>query len=164
MANITLKGNPIHTCSDLPAVGSAAPDFKFIKVDLSEVSKADFAGKKCILNVFPSIDTPTCALSTKKFNEEAAKLDNTVVICVSADLPFAQKRFCAAEGIENVVTGSTFRSSFGKDYGLEIIDGPLVGLLSRCVVVINENGEVTYSEQVAEIADEPNYEKAIAAL
>ncbi len=164
MANITLKGNPIHTCSDLPAVGSTAPDFKFIKVDLSEASKADFAGKKCILNVFPSIDTPTCAVSTKKFNEEAAKLENTVVICVSADLPFAQKRFCAAEGIENVVTGSTFRSSFGKDYGLEIIDGPLLGLLSRCVVVINENGEVAYSEQVAEIADEPNYEKAIAAL
>ena len=164
MANITLKGNPIHTSADLPAVGSVAPDFKFIKVDLSEVSKADFAGKKCILNVFPSIDTPTCALSTKKFNEEAAKLDNTVVICVSADLPFAQKRFCAAEGIQNVETGSTFRSSFGKDYGLEIVDGPLVGLLSRCVIVINENGEVTYSEQVAEIADEPNYEQAIAAL
>lgn len=164
MANITLKGNPINTCADLPAVGSVAPDFKFIKVDLSEVSKADISGKKCILNVFPSIDTPTCALSTKKFNEEAAKLDNTLVICVSADLPFAQKRFCAAEGIENVQTASTFRSSFGKDYGLEIVDGPLLGLLSRCVIVIDENGQVIYSEQVPEIADEPNYAKAIAAL
>ena len=116
------------------------------------------------MNIFPSIDTPTCALSTKRFNEEAAKLENTIVICVSADLPFAQKRFCAAENIENVETASTFRSSFGKDFGLEIADSVLTGLLSRCIVVINENGEVVYTEQVSEIADEPNYEAALASL
>lgn len=164
MAQITLKGNPINTCGDLPTVGSAAPDFTLVKTDLSELTLDSNAGKKVILNIFPSIDTPTCALSTKRFNEEASKLDNTVVVCVSADLPFAFKRFCGAEGIENVETASTFRSSFGKDYGLEFADGPLVGLLSRSIVILDEDRKVVYTEQVAETADEPNYEAALAAI
>jgi len=164
MASITLKGNPVNTTGSLPATGKTAPAFTLVKADLSEVTNGSYAGKKIILNIFPSIDTPTCALSTKRFNEEAAKLENTIVICVSADLPFAQKRFCAAENIENVETASTFRSSFGKDFGLEIADSVLTGLLSRCIVVINENGEVVYTEQVSEIADEPNYEAALASL
>jgi thioredoxin-dependent peroxiredoxin len=164
MASITLKGNPISTCGELPAVGSTAASFKLVKTDLSEVTNESYAGKKIILNIFPSIDTPTCALSTKRFNEEAAKLENTTIICVSADLPFAQKRFCGAEGIENVETASTFRSSFGVDFGVEICDSVLLGLLSRSIIVINENGEVVYTEQVAETADEPNYGAALAAL
>jgi thioredoxin-dependent peroxiredoxin len=164
MAKITLKGNPVNTNGSLPSVGSKAPDFNLVKTDLSDIKLADFLGKKVVLNVFPSIDTPTCALSTKRFNQEAAKLKNTVVICVSADLPFAQKRFCAAEGIENVTTASSFRSAFGKNYGLEIVDSVLKNLLSRAVVIINAEGKVVYTEQVAEIAQEPNYTAALAAL
>jgi len=164
MAQITLKGNPINTCGDLPMIGSSAPQFSLVKTDLSEATKATYAGKNVILNIFPSIDTPTCALSTKRFNTEASKLNNTVVICVSADLPFAQKRFCAAEGIANVETASSFRSSFGSDYGLEIVDGVLKGLLSRAVVILDAAGKVVYTEQVSEIASEPNYQAAIAAL
>jgi thioredoxin-dependent peroxiredoxin len=164
MASITLKGNPVSTCGELPAVGSKAAAFTLVKTDLSEVTNQSYAGKKIILNIFPSIDTPTCALSTKRFNEEAAKLENTVIICVSADLPFAQKRFCAAEGIENVEAASTFRSSFGVDFGVEISDSVLLGLLSRSIIVINEKGEVAYTEQVGETADEPNYDAALAAL
>lgn len=164
MATVTLKGNAIETVGDLPAVGSTAPDFNLVKTDLSEVRLADFKGKKLILNIFPSIDTGTCAMSVRQFNEKAAQLDNTAVVCVSADLPFAASRFCGAEGIENVITGSTFRSSFGQDYGVTFATGPLAGLLSRAVVVIDETGKVVYTQQVAETADEPNYDTALAAL
>jgi thiol peroxidase len=164
MSQITLKGNPVNTVGSLPSIGTSAPDFTLVKTDLSEISKSDLAGKSVILNIFPSIDTPTCALSTKRFNTEAAQLENTVVICVAADLPFAQKRFCAAEGIDNVETGSSFRSSFGADYGLEIADSVLKGLLSRAVIVINGEGNVVYTEQVPEIANEPDYASAIKAL
>jgi thiol peroxidase len=164
MAQVTLKGNPFNTCGELPATGSSAPNSSVVKNDLSEVTLDSYLGKKVILNVFPSIDTPTCATSTRRFNSEAANLNNTVVVCVSADLPFAQKRFCAAEGIDNVETASTFRSSFGKDYGVEFVDGPLLGLLSRSIIVVDEKGNVIYSQQVAETADEPDYDAAIAAL
>ncbi len=165
MATITLGGNPIHTGGNLPAVGSKAPDFQLIKTDLSTVSLADLAGKRVILNIFPSIDTPTCAASTRKFNEKASELENTTVLCVARDLPFAMKRFCGAEGLDNVVPASDFKAGqFGKDYGLEITDGKLEGLHSRAVVVIDENGQIVYTEQVPEIADEPNYEQALAAL
>jgi thiol peroxidase len=165
MAQITLKGNPVQTAGTLPAVGSQAPDFKVTKSDLSDVSLKDFAGKKVVLNIFPSIDTDVCASSVRKFNADATKLSNTVVLGVSADLPFALKRFCGAEGITNVTTSSDFRDgSFGKAYGVRITDGPLKGLLSRAVVVIDEKGKVLYNEQVPEITQEPNYEKALAAL
>jgi len=164
MAKITLKGNPFETLGDLPAIGSKAPDFSLVKPDLSEVSLKNYAGRILILNIFPSIDTPTCALSVRKFNEEAAQQENLTVLCVSADLPFAAGRFCGAEGIANVETGSSFRSSFAKDYGVGIKNGPLAGLLSRAVVVINEQGEVIYTEQVQETADEPDYDSALAAL
>ncbi|TPE52842.1 thiol peroxidase [Maribrevibacterium harenarium] len=164
MATVTLKGNPIETVGELPAVGSKAPEFELVKTDLSVATLADYAGKKLVLNIFPSIDTPTCATSVRKFNEQAAKLDNTVVICVSADLPFAAARFCGAEGIENVLTGSSFRSSFGEDYGVTFTTGPLVGILSRAVVVIGEDGQVLHTEQVAETADEPNYEAVLNVL
>jgi len=164
MASITLKGNVINTLGDLPAVGSKSAEFSLIRNDLSEVTLGDFSGKKKILNIFPSVDTPVCATSTKKFNEEVSKVDNIVVLCISADLPFAQKRFCGAEGIDKVETLSAFRSSFGKDYQVEIIDGPLKGLLSRAILVLDENNKVLYTEQVPEIAQEPNYEKALASL
>jgi thioredoxin-dependent peroxiredoxin len=165
MAQITFKGNPFNTAGSLPKSGSAAPDFSVTKADLSETSLKDYAGKKLVLNIFPSIDTPVCATSVRKFNEEAGKLANTVVLCVSKDLPFAQKRFCAAEGLENVVTASEYKnSSFSDAYGVKIADGPLAGLLSRAVVVINEGGKVAYTEQVPEIAQEPDYGKALAAL
>lgn len=164
MATVTLQGNPLETAGSLPAVGSKAPDFTLVKADLSPVSLGDLAGKRVVLNIFPSIDTGTCAMSVRKFNEKAASLDNTQVICVSADLPFAAGRFCGAEGIANVITGSTFRSSFGKDYELEFTTGPLTGLLSRSVVVIDTDGTVLYTQQVAETADEPDYDAAIAAL
>ena len=164
MATITLKGNAVETVGNLPATGSAAPSFELVKTDLSSASLDSYKGKNLILNIFPSIDTPTCATSVRKFNEKAASLDNTAVVCVSADLPFAQKRFCGAEGIENVESASTFRSSFGKDYGVEISTGVLTGLLSRAIVVIDGSGEVVYTEQVGEIADEPNYDAALAAL
>ena len=165
MARITFKGNPINTVGTLPAVGSKAPDFKLTKTDLSDVSLKDFAGKKIVLNIFPSIDTGVCATSVRKFNQEASKLSNAVVVGVSRDLPFAHKRFCGAEGIEKVVTTSDLRDgSFGKSYGVTMVEGPLAGLLSRSVVVLDETGTVVYTEQVPEIAQEPDYAKALAAL
>jgi len=164
MAQITLKGNAINTNGNLPATGSTAADFTLVKDDLSEVNLATYAGKKKVLNVFPSIDTPVCALSVKRFNKDAAGKDNAVVLNISADLPFAQKRFCGSEGIENAENLSGFRSSFAQDYGLEIVDGPLKGLCSRAVVILDENNNVVYSEQIPEITQEPNYEAALAAL
>ncbi len=165
MARITFKGNPISTVGALPAVGSNAPDFKLTKTDLSDVSLKDFAGKKVILNIFPSIDTGVCATSVRKFNQEAANLPNTVVVGVSKDLPFAHKRFCGAEGITGVVTTSDLREgSFGKSYGVTMTEGPLAGLLSRSIVVLDEKGTVKYTEQVPEITQEPDYAKAMAAV
>jgi len=165
MATITLKGNPIHTAGNLPAVGTKAPDFKLVKSDLSEASLSDFHGKKVILNIFPSLDTSVCATSIRKFNAEASKLDNTVVLCISRDLPFAHGRFCSTEGLKNVVPLSEFRNdNFGKAYGVKIEDSGMAGLLSRAVVVVDESGKVTYTEQVPEITQEPDYEKAIKAL
>lgn len=165
MARITFKGNPINTAGSLPAVGSKAPDFRLTKTDLSDVSLKDFAGKKVVLNIFPSIDTGVCAASTRRFNQEAANLPNTAVLGVSRDLPFAHGRFCGAEGIKAVVNTSELRDQgFGKAYGVVIAEGPLAGLFSRAVVVIDESGQVAYTEQVPEIAQEPNYQKALDAL
>lgn len=165
MATITLGGNPIHTAGELPAVGSKAPDFKLVQTDLSEVSLGDYKGTRLVLNIFPSIDTGVCATSVRTFNQKAGELNNTKVLCISKDLPFAQKRFCGAEGIENVVNLSDFKEgAFGKDYGLTITDGPLAGLHSRAIVVVDENGVITHTEQVPEIAQEPNYETALASL
>ena len=165
MATVTLKNNPFHTVGELPSVGSVAPNFELVGVDLATKKLADFAGKKVVLNIFPSVDTPTCATSVRTFNQKAAQLANTVVLCISKDLPFAQTRFCGAEGIDNVVMLSDFRAgAFGQAYGLTFTDGPLTGLLSRSIVVLNEEGQVVYTEQVAETADEPNYELALAAL
>jgi thioredoxin-dependent peroxiredoxin len=165
MATITLGGNPINTSGSLPAVGSKAPDFNLVKNDLSTTTLADFAGSKLVLNIFPSIDTGTCATSVRTFNAKASALENTKVLCISRDLPFAQKRFCGAEGLENVINLSDFKDgSFGKEYGLTIIDGPLAGLHSRVVIIVDENGAVKYAEQVSEIANEPNYDAALAAL
>ncbi len=165
MATITLGGNTVHTLGELPAVGSSAPDFTLTKDDLSSASLSDFSGKKVVLNIFPSVDTGTCAQSVRQFNQEAAELSNTEVLCVSRDLPFAQKRFCGAEGIENVHMFSDFKDhKFGQDYGVEFSDGGFQGLLSRCVVVLNEEGKVLHTEQVGETADEPNYKAALEAL
>ena len=165
MAKITLKGNPVTTIGELPKVGAKAPDFTLVKTDLGNVSLKDFAGKKVVLNIFPSIDTAVCALSVRTFNQKAAALANTVVLCVSKDLPFAHKRFCGAEGIEKVVAVSAFRGpDFGKDYGVTIQDGGLAGLFARAVVVIGADGRVLYQELVPEIAQEPNYDKALAAV
>jgi len=164
MAQVTLGGNPVHTSGDLPAVGASAPAFSLVGADLSEYDASTFAGKNVILNIFPSIDTPTCATSVRQFNERAAGMDETVVLCVSADLPFAMGRFCGAEGIENVKVGSTFRSDFGSDYGVTLTDGVLQGVLARAVVVIGPDGTVKHTELVSEIAQEPNYDAALAAL
>lgn len=165
MATITLKGTPIETIGDLPKVGEKAPAFTLTKRDLSETTLDDFAGKRIVLNIFPSIDTQVCATSVRRFNVEAAKLENSVVLCVSADLPFAHERFCGAEGIDDVLSLSSFRSeAFGKDYGVKITSGPLTGLMSRAVVIIDESLKVIYTEQVPEIVQEPNYEAALAAL
>ena len=165
MADITLKGNAIHTVGELPAVGSQAPDFSLTNTDLADISLKDYAGKNVILNIFPSLDTPVCASSIRRFNEDAAKVENTVVICASLDLPFAHKRFCAAEGIENVVSASEMHTrTFGEDYGVRIADGPLTGIFSRAIVVIDGEGKVKYTEQVPEITQEPNYEAALASL
>jgi len=165
MATITLKGNTIHTIGEIPQVGSKAPDFSLIARNLSKVSLADYKGSKLILNIFPSLDTGTCAASVRQFNKEASNLNNTKVLCISRDLPFAQGRFCGAEGLENVVTLSDFATGqFGKDYGLEITDGPLAHLHSRVVIVLDKEGVVKYSQQVPEIVDEPNYEAALKAL
>ncbi|MGR9106786.1 MAG: thiol peroxidase [Gammaproteobacteria bacterium] len=164
MATITLKGSPLNTCGDLPAVGSRAPDFQLVDGKLSDVSLQDYAGKRKILNIVPSLDTPTCATSTRKFNEKANQLENTVVLVVSADLPFAQGRFCGAEGLKNVVPLSTFRSNFAEDYGVALVDGALRGLTARAVVVVDSDNKVLYTELVGEIANEPDYDKALAAL
>jgi thiol peroxidase len=165
MAKITLKGNEINTIGELPKVGEKAKDFSLVKGDLSRVNLSDFKGNKLVLNIFPSLDTGTCAASVRNFNKLAAGLENTKVLCISRDLPFAQNRFCGAEGIENVVTLSDFATGgFGKNYGLEIIDGPLQGLHSRAVVVLDEQGTVVYNQQVPEIVDEPDYNKALEAL
>ena len=164
MANIKFKGNPAHTSGELPKVGATAPDFKLVKNDLSESSLASYAGKNKVLNIFPSIDTGVCATSVRKFNAEAATAPNTVVLNISMDLPFAQTRFCGAEGIANVETLSAFRSSFGRDYGLMMTDTPLVGLCSRAVVVVSADNRILYTEQVADITSEPNYEAALKAV
>ena len=165
MASITLKGNKVQTIGNLPKVGEKAPNFTLTATDLSQKTLADYAGKKVVLNIFPSVDTGTCATSVRNFNKEAAALENTKVVCVSKDLPFAQGRFCGAEGIENVDMLSDFASgNFGKDYELTITDGPLAALHSRCIVVIDEKGVVTHTEQVSEIVDEPNYAQALKAL
>ncbi|WP_396145644.1 thiol peroxidase [Flavobacterium sp.] len=165
MASITLGGNPINTSGTLPNIGTNAPDFKLVKTDLSLASLADFQGSRLVLNIFPSIDTGTCATSVRTFNAKASSLENTKVLCISRDLPFAQKRFCGAEGLENVINLSDFNTGcFGKDYGLEITDSVLAGLHSRVVIVLDENGTILHTEQVSEIANEPNYEAAITAL
>jgi thiol peroxidase len=165
MATVTLGGNPVHTNGELPAKGTKSPHFELTGNDLKPVQLEDFTGKKLILNIFPSIDTGTCAASVRQFNQRAASLPNTTVLCVSRDLPFAQKRFCGAEGIDNVLTASDFKDgSFGKQFGLELTDGALQGLHGRAVVVLNEQGEVVHTELVSEIANEPNYDAAIAAL
>jgi thioredoxin-dependent peroxiredoxin len=163
MAQTALGGNPVNTVGELPAIGST-PSYTLTAGDLSDLTPAELSGKKVLLNIFPSVDTPTCASSVRQFNQRAAALDNTVVVNVSADLPFAQKRFCAAEGIENVSNASSFRSDFGTDFGVTLADGRLKGLLARAVVVLDESGTVTYTELVPEIANEPNYDAAIAAL
>ena len=165
MASITLGGNPIHTNGELPQIGSKAIDFNLVKTDLGTTTLSDFAGSRIILNIFPSIDTGTCATSVRKFNEKASSLNNTKVLCISRDLPFAQKRFCGAEGLEDVINLSDFKDgSFGKNYGLEITDGPLAGLHSRVIIVIDENCAILHTEQVSEIANEPNYEAALTVL
>lgn len=165
MAEITLKGNPIHTYGDLPPIGAQAPDFVLTKTDLADVSLKDFAGKRVVVNIFPSIDTPVCAASVRRFNAAVDKLENTVVLCASLDLPFAHERFCGAEGLDNVIPVTEMRArAFGEAYGVRIIDGPLAGIFSRAVVIIDGDGKVLYTEQVPEIAQEPDYEAALNAL
>lgn len=165
MAKVTLQKDIVSdTCGELPSVGSSALELSLTAGDLSDKTLASYAGKKKILNIIPSLDTPTCATSARKFNEQAASKDNTVVLLVSADLPFAQGRFCEAEGLKNVESLSTFRSSFAKDYGIEITQGPLTGLCGRAVIVLDENDKVIYTQLVTEIADEPDYDAALAAL
>jgi thioredoxin-dependent peroxiredoxin len=165
MSIVSLGGNPAHTSGELPAVGTEAPNFSLVKGDLSLISNSDLAGKKVVLNIFPSVDTPTCATSVRKFNAAASTLENTVVLCVSADLPFAQGRFCGAEGLSNVVTASSFRSpAFGADFGVTLTDTVLQGLLARAVVVLDESGKIVHTELVSEIAHEPNYDAALDAL
>lgn len=163
MAQITLHGNPLNTVGELPAVGSSAPAFTLTGTDLGAVSSEQFRGKPVLLNIFPSIDTPVCAASVRTFNERAAA-SGLAVLCVSKDLPFAQKRFCGAEGIDNVTPASAFRDSFGEDYGITMKDGPMAGLLGRAVLVIGADGNVVYSELVPEIGEEPNYDAALAAV
>ncbi len=165
MAQFTLKGNPFNTVGDLPAVGNPAPAFALVGSDLGDVTLAGLKGKKIVLNIFPSLDTDVCAASVRRFNQEAAALENTVVVCASMDLPFAHKRFCTAEGIEGVVSASDFRSGeFSRDYGVRIADGPLAGLMARSVVVIDESGTVVHSQLNAETVEEPDYDTALAAL
>ena len=165
MAQTALRGTPINTSGDLPAVGSAAPAYALTASDLSPMASDDLAGQRVVLNIFPSVDTPTCATSVRTFNERAASLENTTVLCVSADLPFAQGRFCGAEGIENAKTASTFRNpEFLEAFGVGMVDGPLSGLCARAVVVVDESGQVVHSQLVGEIADEPDYDAAIAAI
>jgi thiol peroxidase len=165
MAQVTLGGNPAQTSGDLPAVGAKAPDFVLTTTDLADVSLKDYAGKKVILNIFPSLDTPVCAASVRKFNAEANKLENTAVLCVSVDLPFAQKRFCGAEGLDSVIPLSALRTrDFGTDYGVSIVDGPLAGVFARAIVILDEKGTVTYTQLAPEIKEEPNYDEALAAV
>ena len=165
MAEITLKGNKINTVGDLPAVGSDAPDFVLTGKDLSDVKLSDLSGKKVVLNIFPSLDTEVCAASVRRFNSEAQTKDNTVVVCASLDLPFAHGRFCTTEGLENVVPLSMMRTrAFAEDYGVLLVDGPLAGVTARAVVVIDADGRVAYTQLVSEIADEPDYEAALAVL
>ena len=165
MASVLFGGNPVNTNGELPKVGTKAPDFKLLTSNLSIVSLSDFAGSKLVLNIFPSIDTPTCATSVRTFNAEASKLENTKVLCISRDLPFAQNRFCGAEGLENVINLSDFNTgNFGKDYGLEFVEGAFTGLHSRAIIVIDENGIIKHTEQVANTSNEPNYEATFAAL
>ncbi|MGH8548975.1 MAG: thiol peroxidase [Methylococcales bacterium] len=164
MATITLKGSPLNTSGNLPSVGSQAPDFQLVNGKLADVSLQDFSGKRKILSIVPSLDTPTCATSTRKFNERANQLENTVVLVISADLPFAQGRFCGAEGLNDVIPLSTFRSSFAEDYGIALVDGVLKGLTGRAIVILDPDNKVLYTQLVNEIADEPDYERALAAL
>lgn len=165
MATVTLQGNPIHTIGELPKVGSQAPDFRLVGTDLNERSLADFKGKKKLLNIVPSLDTPVCAISTRKFDQHYAEAKNAVMLIISADLPFAQKRFTEGEGLKNVVPLSMMRSrDFAKDYGVLITDGPLAGICARAIVVLDENDKVVYTQMVPEITQEPDYEKALAAL
>lgn len=165
MASITLGGTPVNTSGNLPNIGSKAPDFKLTATDMSTKTLSDFGGHKLVLNIFPSVDTGVCAQSIRSYNQEAAEMENTKVLCISRDLPFAQQRFCGAEGIENVVMLSDFKDgSFGKAYGLDFINGAFDALLSRCVIVLDENGIVQYTEQVQEIGEEPNYKASLYAL
>jgi len=165
MAQVTIQGNPVQTSGNLPAVGTAAPSFKLVKTDLSEAELQDYAGKNVVLNIFPSLDTSVCAASVRRFNKEAGESPDTVVLCISADLPFAHQRFCEAEGLNDVIPLSVFRTpEFGKDYGVTFTSGPLTGLLSRSVVIIDKSGKVAYTEQVPEISQEPDYDAALLAL
>lgn len=165
MAHITLQGNPLETSGELPAIGTKAPSFSLTKTDLTDCTLQDFNGKKIVLNIFPSIDTSVCAASVRRFNKEAGEAKNSVVLCISADLPFAHNRFCEAEGLKNVIPLSVFRSAgFGRDYGVIISTGPLKGLLSRAVIIIDKSGKVAYTEQVPEITQEPDYDQALRVL
>lgn len=164
MAKVTLKGNPFNTSGDLPTAGKQAPEFTLVKTDLSEIKNSELKGKRVVLNIFPSVDTPTCATSVRTFNQKASDLDNTVVVCVSQDLPFALARFCGAEGLDKVIPASAFRSSFASDYGVKLVDGPLSGLTARAVVVLDTDGKVLYNELVSEVAHEPDYDAALKAL
>jgi thiol peroxidase len=165
MATITFKGSPITTIGELPKINTMAPDFTLTKTDLSDATPKDFLGKTIVLNIFPSIDTPVCAASVRKFNDEASRFDNTVVLCISADLPFAHQRFCEVEGLKDVIPLSVFRSQeFGTNYGVTITDSPLKGLMSRAIVVIDKKGNVVYKQQTPEIAQEPNYDEALKAI
>ena len=164
MARITFQGTPMDTTGELSSKGKAVPDFRLVKQDMSETVLADYKGQRIVINIFPSIDTGVCAASVRRFNQEAAGLENTTVLCVSMDLPFALGRFCGAEGIENVIPASAFRATFGDDYCVVIADGPLAGLLSRAVVVVDETGTVIYTEQVPEITQEPDYDAALNSL
>jgi thiol peroxidase len=164
MATITFQGKPLRTSCELPAVGASAPDFSLVSGELQDVSLSNYAGKTKVLSIVPSLDTPTCAASTRIFNQKANGLENTVVLVISADLPFAQGRFCEAEGLDNVIPLSTFRSNFAEDYGVKIVDTILAGLTSRAIIIVDENDKVIYTELVAEIADEPDYDSALAVL
>ena len=164
MATTAIDGNPVQTVGELPAVGAKAPEFTLIGTDLQDVTSESLAGRRVVLNIFPSVDTGVCAASVRRFNELASGLENTTVVCASKDLPMALGRFCGAEGLENVVAASAFRSSFGEDYGVTQADGPLRGLLARTVIILDEDGEVIYSQLVPEIKTEPDYDAAIAAL
>ena len=164
MASITFHGSPVRTIGELPAVGSHAPAFELVGADLGPLASKSLSGRRVVLNIFPSVDTGVCATSVREFNKRASGLTNTTVVCVSKDLPFAQARFCGAEGLDDVVTASAFRSTFGEDYGVTLTDSPLAGLLSRAVVVLDGDATVLYTQQVPEVGEEPDYEAAVAAL